>query len=157
MSTVLLATDGSDLATAAMTRGIQLLGRDHRFIALHVVPPAYVPAAAVTPMDTHPTIVDPELERQIEREEQVESSHELAQLSDLLEVPLEPRVEVGDPGQTICTLAAELQVDLVVIGSHGHGWLQRVLMGSVSHHVLQHAPCPVLMVRLEATGPSPAG
>jgi nucleotide-binding universal stress UspA family protein len=155
MSTVLLATDGSDLATAAITRGIQLLGRDHRFIALNVVPPAYVPAAAVTPMDTHPTIVDPDLERQIEREDRAESTQELADLGDLLEVEVEPRVEVGDPGLTICSLAAELNVDVIVLGSHGHGWLQRVLMGSVSHHVMQHAPCPVLMVRLEDAGEAP--
>ncbi|MCU1353484.1 MAG: universal stress protein A-like protein [Acidimicrobiales bacterium] len=149
MSTVLLATDGSDLATAAITRGINVLGGQHRFVALHVVPPAYVPAAAVSPMDTHPTVVDPELERELERADRAESSRELEQLVTLLGVAVEPRVEVGDPGQTICDVAAELGVDVVVIGSHGHGWLQRVLMGSVSHHVLQHAPCPVLMVRPE--------
>ena len=40
----------------------------------------------------------------------------------------------------------------IVIGSHGHGWLQRMLIGSVSKHVLNHAPCPVLVVRLEEAG-----
>ncbi|MEZ5176902.1 MAG: hypothetical protein R2746_01085 [Acidimicrobiales bacterium] len=43
MSTVLLTTDGSDLATAAMVRGVELLGRDHRFLALAVVSPPSCP------------------------------------------------------------------------------------------------------------------
>ena len=57
------------------------------------------------------------------------------------------RVEVGDAGDTICLVAEEIGADVVVIGSHGHGRLKEILLGSVSHHVLQHAPCPVLTVR----------
>lgn len=149
MSIVLLATDGSDLATAAMARGVELMGRDHRYVALSVVQPAFVPAAGVTPMDTHPTIVDPELEAAQEHEDTEQSSEELARLVRRLAVPAETRVEVGEPGATICDVAAEVGANVVVLGSHGHGWLQRVLLGSVSHHVLHHAPCPVLVMRLE--------
>ena len=149
MATVLLATDGSDLATAAVVRGVELLGPNHRYIALAVVPLAIMPSAVVRPLDANPTIVDPDLERVIEEEDRDESTHELARLVELLDVDVEPMVEVGDPGETICHLAGHLGVDVLVIGSHGHGWIQRVLLGSVSHYVMQHAPCPVLMVRLE--------
>lgn len=152
MSTVLLATDGSDLATAAMARGVELLGRDHRFVALAVVSPAYVPAAAVAPMDSHPTVIDAALEEELEQEDRVESSAELDRLDQVLEITAEHLVETGDPGDTICAVAGRIGADVVVIGSHGHGWLQRVLIGSVSSHVLQHAPCPVLVMRLEDTG-----
>lgn len=151
MSTVLLTTDGSDLATAAMVRGVELLGRDHRYLALAVVSPAFVPAAAVSPMDSHPTVIDPALEEEIEAEDRAESVTELAELNAVLEVAAEPLVETGEPGPTICEVAARVGADVVVLGSHGHGWLQRVLIGSVSHHVLQHAPCPVLVMRLEDT------
>lgn len=149
MSTVLLSTDGSDLATAAMVRGVELMGREHRFVALCVVPPSLVPSTGVAPMDTHPTIVDPELEAEEERAEVAETTQELARLVRLLGVPAEPRVEVGEPGMTVCDVAAELDAGVVVLGSHGHGWLQRVLLGSVSHYVLHHAPCPVLVMRQE--------
>lgn len=152
MSTVLLATDGSDLATAAMARGVELLGRDHRFVGLAVVSPAFVPAAAVSPMDSHPTVIDAALEEEIEQEDRVESTAELARLDEVLEIAAEHLVETGDPGPTICEVAARIGADVVVIGSHGHGWLQRVLIGSVSNHVLHHAPCPVLVMRLEDTG-----
>ncbi len=151
MATVLLTTDGSDLALAAMARGVELLGKGHTYLALAVVPPAFVPAAAVSPMDSHPTVIDPELEERIEAEDRAESTQELAELNKVLEVDAEPIVATGDPGSTICAVAAERQVDVVVLGSHGHGWLQRVLIGSVSNHVLQHAPCPVLVMRLEDT------
>ncbi len=76
---------------------------------------------------------------------------ELADLNAVLEVDATPIVETGEPGPTICDVAARVGADVVVLGSHGHGWLQRVLLGSVSHHVLQHAPCPVLVMRLEDT------
>lgn len=151
MSTVLLTTDGSDLATAAMVKGVDLLGRDHRFLALAVVPPAFAAAATVGPMDAHPLVVDPQLEDELEQTERAESSAELQELADVLEVAVEPLVEIGEPGPTICKVAARTKVDVVVMGSHGHGWLQRVLIGSASHHVLQHAPCPVLVMRLEDT------
>ncbi len=151
MSTVLLTTDGSDLATAAMVRGVELLGRGHRYLALAVVSPAFVPAAAVSPMDSHPTVIDPALEEEIEAEDRAESATELAELNAVLEVEAEPLVETGEPGPTICEVAGRVGADVVVLGSHGHGWLQRVLLGSVSHHVLQHAPCPVLVMRLEDT------
>jgi nucleotide-binding universal stress UspA family protein len=148
MSTVLLATDGSDLATAAITQAVELLGRDHRYVTIAVVPPAFVPAAGVAPMDTHPQVLDPQIEQQIERQDRAESTQELAELADLLAITAEPHVEVGDPGPTICDLATEIPADVVVVGSHGHGWLQRVFLGSVSTHVLHHAPCPVLVVRI---------
>jgi nucleotide-binding universal stress UspA family protein len=151
MSTVLLTTDGSDLATAAMAKGVELLGREHRFLALSVVAPAFVPAAAVSPMDSHPLVIDPELEEAIESEDRAESTQALTILNEVLEVAAEPLVETGEPGPTICEVAARVGADVVVLGSHGKGWLQRVLLGSVSNHVLHHAPCPVLVMRLEDT------
>lgn len=149
MATVLLATDGSDLATSAMIRGVELLGRDHDFIALSVVPHAFAPAAAVTPMDSHPIVIDPSLEEEIEEEDRAESAAELRALDDVLGIRARHLIEVGDAGPTICRVAVAAGAGVVVIGSHGHGWLQRVFLGSVSQHVVNHAPCPVLVMRLE--------
>jgi nucleotide-binding universal stress UspA family protein len=53
----------------------------------------------------------------------------------------------GSPGEAIVEVARNEQVDLVVVGSHGRGAVGRFLVGSVSEHVVRHAPCPVLVVR----------
>ena len=151
MATVLLTTDGSDLALAAMARGVELLGKGHTYLALAVVPHAFVPAASVSPMDTHPTVVDALLEQEIEEEERVESTAELLALDGVLGVTTQHLVETGDAGPVICDVAARVGADIVVIGSHGHGLFQRMLIGSVSNHVTHHAPCPVLVIRLEDT------
>ena len=57
------------------------------------------------------------------------------------------RSVTGDPAQEICDLAKEGQYDLIVIGTRGHGLFTELLLGSVSHKVIAHAPCPVLVIR----------
>ena len=57
------------------------------------------------------------------------------------------RVEHGDVGPTICKLAEDEHVDLVVLGTHDRSRWSRLWFGSVSDHVVHHAPCPVLVVR----------
>jgi nucleotide-binding universal stress UspA family protein len=51
------------------------------------------------------------------------------------------------PGEEIAQLAADLEADLLVVGTHGRRGLSRVLMGSVAELVVRLAPCPVLVVR----------
>ena len=41
--------------------------------------------------------------------------------------------------------------ELIVIGSHGHGRLRRLLRGSLTDEVVRHAHCPVLVVKAPAT------
>ena len=57
------------------------------------------------------------------------------------------RVVHGDVGPTICEVAEEERVDLVVLGTHDRGRFARLWFGSVSDHVLHNAPCSVLVVR----------
>lgn len=47
-------------------------------------------------------------------------------------------------------LAAAADADLLVVGSRGHGGFSGMLIGSVSQHVIAHAPCPVVVVRHDA-------
>lgn len=154
MATVLLATDGSDLALRAAARALDVLGHDHEFVTVAVVPPVFVATASVSPMENHPMLVDPELEAQLEGEQRAESAVDEDHLDRELGITSTHVVETGEPGPTICSVAERVGADLVVMGSHGHGWLQRVFLGSVSTHVLQHAPCPVMVVRRE-TEPEP--
>ena len=141
--TVLLTTDGSDFAAESMARGIEVLGRHHRFVALSVVAPTG-PAITFSPMAPVP---DPAVGMEVEDRMASEQSEHLTRLLDRLGIEAEAQVVVGDAGPAICEVAAEIGADVVVVGSHGHGRLKAMLLGSVSRHVLDHAGCPVLAIR----------
>jgi len=49
--------------------------------------------------------------------------------------------------QEIITAAQECNMDLIVIGNHGHTGLARLFTGSTTERVVRYAPCPVLVVR----------
>lgn len=51
----------------------------------------------------------------------------------------------GDPRRVIPRVAEEENVDLIVMGSHGHSMLREALVGSVAEHTMQVATCPVLI------------
>jgi nucleotide-binding universal stress UspA family protein len=53
----------------------------------------------------------------------------------------------GEPYDEITTLAREQGVDLIVIGQVGSRGLRRILIGSVTERVIEHAPCSVLVVK----------
>jgi len=55
-------------------------------------------------------------------------------------------VRTGKPFHEITTAAGEGAADLIVIATHGHTGVERVLLGSTAERVVRHAPCPVLIV-----------
>ena len=64
-----------------------------------------------------------------------------------MQVRVETCVEKGDPRDVICGAAEKAGADLLVMGSHGYGFLQRALLGSVSDHCVQNCKCPVVVVK----------
>jgi nucleotide-binding universal stress UspA family protein len=52
----------------------------------------------------------------------------------------------GEPGEQIVRRAQEHADDLIVMGTHGWSGIVRWMLGSVAHHVIQAAPCPVLTI-----------
>src|SRR5262249_49264922 len=56
-------------------------------------------------------------------------------------------VRPGNPATEIVHYAEEHDVDLIVMGTHGRGFVAHVVMGSVAEKVVRTAPCPVLTVR----------
>lgn len=56
----------------------------------------------------------------------------------------------GDARAALLDRAGKWKPDLIVVGSHGLKGVNRLLMGSVSEAVVQHAPCSVQVVRLQA-------
>jgi nucleotide-binding universal stress UspA family protein len=59
----------------------------------------------------------------------------------------EPVCQIGKPAAEIMKAASKHRADLIVMGAQGLGAIDRVLLGSVSTRVVQHANCSVLVVR----------
>ncbi|NMM18400.1 MAG: universal stress protein [Rhodoferax sp.] len=55
--------------------------------------------------------------------------------------------KTGHAGETVAKFADSGKFDLLVMGSHGHGTLVNLVMGSVATEVLAHCKVPVLLVR----------
>ncbi len=71
-------------------------------------------------------------------------------------VPVTTRTRVGSPAaQALTVLEAEKTFDLVIVGSHEHSALGRLVIGSVAEKIVRHSPCPVLVARPRHDSPAP--
>jgi nucleotide-binding universal stress UspA family protein len=140
---ILLPTDFSKHSNVAMTYAAALA---EKFAAelylLHVVQDLalFIPdAVAVAPPVAPP--VEEFLAAAREALERVSKGSQLAGL------PVHREVREGTPFYEIIRFAKEMNIDLIVMGTHGHTGLTHVLLGSVTEKVVRKAPCPVLTVR----------
>ena len=146
---VLIAVDEDAESRDALTFAAELLPDEHDVVVLNVARSTITPygtigglggtfggdAALSAEADLRAQeIADREAERIVEQAAQEVRADE-------------HRVEHGDVGPTICKVAEDEAVDLVVLGTHDRGRWSRLWFGSVSDHVVRHAPCPVLVVR----------
>jgi nucleotide-binding universal stress UspA family protein len=135
---ILIAVDESEPTGRVVEAGATLARRLEARVALvHVVDPRLDAAP-------EPGIPLPELLTDLEKAGQ----EFLRQLRDRLLASLEAELFVRDgrPADEILAVAREWGADLIVIGTHEHSGLQRLLMSSTTTSVVDHAPCPVLTV-----------
>lgn len=68
-------------------------------------------------------------------------------LEDAGGISFDALAKTGHPASVICATADSGHYDLIVMGCRGMGLLSEMLLGSVSHEVIQHARCPVTIVK----------
>jgi nucleotide-binding universal stress UspA family protein len=61
-------------------------------------------------------------------------------------------IKTGKPFVEIVETAAEEDIDLIIIASHGHTGVEHLLFGSTAEKVIRKAPCPVLTLREPVKG-----
>ena len=71
-----------------------------------------------------------------------------ADTEDQIFVTDEVLIKHGTPAEVIVETAQELNCDLVVMGTRGHGSIADVFVGSTAKWVVRHSPIPVLIIRL---------
>jgi nucleotide-binding universal stress UspA family protein len=146
MRPVMLATDGSASAEAATQEAIELAHAFDAPLVVLAVAHASVPAYGAGYVGYGDLVAELR-------------NTEIAHVEDVLArtrarateagVRCETVALEGMPGDEICREAARREPRLVIVGAHGWGRFGRIVHGSVSTHVLHHAPCPVLVVRGE--------
>jgi nucleotide-binding universal stress UspA family protein len=134
----LIAVDGSVPSIDAARRAAELLGPATAFTLLHVLePPVPCLGGGVSDRALYQQLLD--------RAEDL-SHRALAAAAAAVEWESRClRARGIDPGTVICKVAAEEDVDVVVVGSRGVGGLRRARIGSTSLHVVKNAGCPVLV------------
>jgi nucleotide-binding universal stress UspA family protein len=139
---VLLAVDGSDNSYEAV-RSLKYVARAEELHLVHVLD---VPSPAYPMMMPE---VAQELYETIERNMRDDGTRLLDRIVSLLPLdagPVTKHLVVGSPADQIVTLAEQLKVGLILLGSRGLGPIKERLVGSVSHRVLTFAPGAKLML-----------
>ena len=139
---ILLAVDDSKFSDAALRVLIaQIPPQGTEVLVVHVVGPI-----TLSPPPQMSAGYAPELESRVkDGRELVERE---AQRLRAAGFKADGAVENGDIREKIIDAAAEWRADLIVMGSHGPGGVQRFLLGSVAEHVARHARCSVEIVRI---------
>ena len=75
------------------------------------------------------------------------ASYQQQAASKNVSVDLKCYAATGSVGSQICQIAQGLNIDLIVLGRKGHNAITEALLGSVSNHVMHHAPCAVLIIQ----------
>jgi nucleotide-binding universal stress UspA family protein len=155
---IIVGVDYSELSDLALARAFEIAGRDARaeIHALHVLAPFVLePSLASTVLLQDSEAAISRLKRHVERKllTLVERSGGDTQL---LPARVVSHVRIDATATGVAQLAADLQADLVIVGTHGRHGVSRLLMGSVAEAVVRWAPCPVLVMRPKAVAaPTP--
>lgn len=139
---ILIAADGSPYTKrmlAYVAAHDEWLGAHHEYTIVTVVPAVTPRAAAVLDKDVLKSYYEEEAEKVLKPVRTF--------FKRQVEAPVQFVVKVGHPADQVVALADKVKPDLLIMGSHGHGSLGNLVMGSVATKVLAHTQVPVLLVR----------
>lgn len=144
----LLCTDGSELALRALEAGLAVIGPPDRIVVATATDP--VDPSLMTGISGFGTgAIGPQQYDEVVAANRAHAEQHLMDTRHALGLPdAEAIVVEGDAGRALCELAEELGATVMVAGTRGRGGLKRAVLGSVSDHLVRHAPCPIVI-----TGP----
>jgi nucleotide-binding universal stress UspA family protein len=138
---ILIAADGSDYTKrmlAHIAAHDEWLGSQHQYTVFHCVPALPHRAAAFAGQATVQSYYDDDAEVVIRP---IRAFFKLQSLEATFVH------EIGAPAEGIARFAEQEKFDLLILGSHGHGALANLVLGSVATKVLALCSTPVLLVR----------
>ena len=147
---ILLATDGSKYSKKATKKFCEFI-KTKKSSEIKIVSAV----ESVKPLAAEPFGVSAEFYLKVDNEagkkaeEFVEETKQIIEeyLGEKSNAKIETEVIMSAPKSAIIEEAKIWGADLIVVGSHGYGFWERMLLGSVSDAVIHHAPCSVLVIR----------
>lgn len=134
--TVLLATDLTPASDEATDRAIELSARlGARLLIVNVMDTRRLAGGG-----SHDRVDQARAEREAILLDIVRNARTKGASAEFL-------IWTGDPGNSLVAAAEAEHADLLVVGTRGRSGAERMLLGSVSDHLVHHAGCPVLVVR----------
>jgi nucleotide-binding universal stress UspA family protein len=138
---ILVPVDGSPFTKrmlAYLAAHDEWLGEAHQYTLLHVAPAVPPRAAAV---------LDKSVLQAHYAEESEKVFKPIRTFFARQKLPVEFVAKVGPAGDTIAAMATKGKYDLLMMGSHGHGLLGNLVLGSVTTKVMAQCDVPVLVIR----------
>jgi nucleotide-binding universal stress UspA family protein len=133
---ILLATDFSPESQSALQCAVYLAKRYQSTLFLtHVLPPEGSNMAAA---EAWPAVAD------VMRHNAEQNMAELENTEGLRVLPHEVIIRSGDTWDVISKVLSDKNVDLIVMGTQGHGGIRKLFLGSTAEKVVRHATCAVL-------------
>jgi nucleotide-binding universal stress UspA family protein len=145
IQTILVPIDFSPLSIKAVAEARRVAEHFGAVIHLAHIAPQHYPAEFMGPVITSGKVVE-----SFEEHQQKSLSEQLEEVARQHDLSPSTRTHVcvaASVFHEICRLAQELAADMIVMPTHGRTGFQHVFLGSTAERVVQHAPCPVLIVR----------
>ena len=137
---ILVALDGSDISKTAFSRAADIAKQNNADLhALYVIESAI---GSPGPVDTTWELIYQRFEN-----EGRDLMAGLIKEAEASGVKVTPHIETGHAGDTIVKTASKLGCDLIIVGSLGKTKLDRLLLGSVSSHVVNYGKTNILIIR----------
>jgi nucleotide-binding universal stress UspA family protein len=145
---ILIPTDFSETAELAVDHAVhmaKLSGAE--IILLHV----YETLLYTSGIDYSLMSVTAEYESAIQKSSEDKLEEQGQRIRNLSGVKVSTRLELGRAYSTVVDVAEELNVDIIIMGTHGVSGFQEFFIGSNAYRVVTSSPCPVLTVQTHAT------
>jgi nucleotide-binding universal stress UspA family protein len=147
ISTILVATDGSDTSSAAVDAAIGEAAVHRATLHVLCVVDSSIPQSTMAGPQSDVLDVNYQIITDVLTTEAQQVLEAASVSAEKAGIPVSLYLEYGDPRRVIIATAEEIGADLIVLGSTGRTGLEAFLLGSVSSTVVTHAKISTMVVR----------
>lgn len=136
--TLLVATDGSSDAEAALSHAVELASSSGAVL--------YIVSVVETRTAYDNAIIDPEEVRENLRADAREALDRAESIASAADIECHTLLREGPPPERVLDVIDEIDADAVVVGATGRSGFKRLVLGGTAERLLESAPVPVIVI-----------